>query len=834
LVEPLPVGVTYDAATGAFTVQHTYIDDGPSPGNGTSSDLHAVTGRVVDDDGGWTPLLRPVGPRIANDRNDTGWSVTQQIQVGEPIGQTFTAISNNPLATISFYVADMNAGEAPTDDSLTFELYEGIGTSGQLLGRREYTGLSDDFSGFISADFSSVTLADGQSTRPTLTNDTARWGRVAVGNQYAGGTAIYAGAPSPTSDALFIVQWQPDAQPPRIANEDNDTGWSVTQQIQVGEPIGQTFTAISDNRLDTISFYVADMNASVAPTDYSLTFELYEGVGTGGRLLGRREYTELSDAFSGFITVDFSAVTLVDGDVYTAVLSNDTARWGRVACGNQYAGGTALYANSPSPTADALFIVQWQPDSPPPRIANDDNDTDWSVTQQIRVGEPIGQTFTAISNNPLATVSFYVADMNASVAPTDYSVTFELYEGVGVSGRLLGRREYAGLSDGFSGFISVDFSSVTLVAGQMYTATLANDTARWGRVACGNQYAGGTAIYAGAPSPTADALFAVEWQADSSPPRIANETNDTGWSVTQQILAGEPIGQTFTAISNNRLSSVAFYVADMNASVAPTDYSLTFELYEGVGTSGRLLGRREYTELSDGFSGFISVDYSAVTLVDGDVYTAVLINDTARWGRVACGNQYAGGTALYANSPSPTADALFWVEWQPDWPSPQLSNDDNDTGWTVTQQILAGEPLGQTFTAISDQRLTNVSFYVADMNASVAPEDHSVTFELYEGVGTSGRLLGRRESPYLPDGYRGFVGVDFRAVTLVAGQMYTAILTNDTARWGRVAIGNQYAGGASLYAGAPSPTADAMFRVGWQPHRPCWWSRCTMSPRCST
>ena len=811
LVPPL-----YDPASGEFAVEHVYADDGPSPGNGTVSDRYAVTGSVSDGDGGETPLVHLVGPRIANDDNRTGWTVTQQIQVGEPIGQTFTAISNNPLSSISFYVADMN-NDVAEDYSLTFELYEGLGTSGRLLGRREYTELEADFEGFIEADFSSVTLLDGQLYTAVLTNDTARWGRMACGNQYAGGTAIYAGVPSPTSDALFVVQWQPDAPAPRIANEDNDTGWTVTQQIQVGEPIGQTFTAISDNPLSTISFYVADMNQSVAPTDDSLTFELYEGVGTGGRLLGRRESTGLSDGFSGFIEADFSSVTLVDSQTYTAVLINDTARWGRVACGNQYAGGTALYAGSASPTSDALFAVQWQPDAAAPRIANQDNETGWTVTQQIQAGEPIGQTFTAISDSRLASISFYVADMNESVAETDYSLTFELYEGVGVSGRLLGRRECAELEDGFAGFIEADFSSVTLVAGQMYTAVLSNDTARWGRVACGNQYAGGTALYAGSPSPTSDALFVVQWQPDSSPPEISNDDNDTGWTVTQQIQAGEPVGQTFTAISDNRLDTISFYVADMNASVAPTDLSIEFSLYEGAGTGGRLLGTRQCMGLSNGFEGFVSADFSAVTLVDGDVYTAVLTNDTQRWGRVAIGNQYAGGTALYADSPSPTSDALFRVTWQPDGSIPQLANDDNDTGWTVTQQILAGEPIGQTFTALSDYRLTHVSFYVADMNASVAPEDRSVTFELYEGVGTTGRLLGRREVDGLTDGFKGFVSADFSSVTLVDGHAYTAVLTNDTQRWGRVAIGNQYAGGTALYADAPSPTSDALFRIGWQP-----------------
>jgi hypothetical protein len=195
-----------------------------------------------------------------------------------------------------------------------------------------------------------------------LRNDTARWGRVACGNQYGGGTAIYADAVSPTADALFRVDWQPDGGAPRLVNEDNQTGWTVTQQIQAGEPIGQTFTAVADSRLSTISMYIADMNANVAPDDHSVTFELYEGLGTGGRLLGRREYTALTDDFSGFVTVDFSSVTLTANEMYTMVLKNDTARWGRVACGNQYGGGTALYADAPSPSADALFRVEWFPE----------------------------------------------------------------------------------------------------------------------------------------------------------------------------------------------------------------------------------------------------------------------------------------------------------------------------------------------------------------------------------------------------------------------------------------------------------------------------------------
>ncbi|NLF32914.1 MAG: LEPR-XLL domain-containing protein [Planctomycetes bacterium] len=58
-------------------------------------------------------------------------------------------------------------------------------------------------------------------------------------------------------------------------------------------------------------------------------------------------------------------------------------------------------------------------------------------------------------------------------------------------------------------------------------------------------------------------------------PSIVNDVNDSGWTATHQILAGEPIGQTFKAISDNRLATVAMHVADMNASSAPARAAAT-------------------------------------------------------------------------------------------------------------------------------------------------------------------------------------------------------------------------------------------------------------------
>ena len=812
-----PPGATFDPATRAFTVAHVYLDDGPAPGNGLPLDLMRVAGVVADDDGGMSAISGASAPWVANDDNATGWTVTQQIHAGEPIGQTFQAVSDNRLATVSMYLADMNAEIAPGDHSVEFLLYEGIGTGGLPLGRRICTNLEDGFVGWIAVDFDTVTLQPGATYTIALENDTARWGRVASGNQYAGGTAIYGGTASSTADSLFRVDWQAASEAPQLANGDNATGWTVTQQIQAGEPIGQTFKAIAGTRLDTISAYVADMNAETAPGDHAVTLSLYEGFGASGQRLGSRECTNLVDGFTGWVAADFSAVTLQAGATYTIALENDTARWGRVAGGNQYAGGTAIYAGAASPTVDSLFRVVWQAAGGPPQLANDENATGWTVTQQIQAGAPIGQTFTAISGNRLATIAAYVADMNAATAPIDHTLSFELYEGAGTGGRLLGRRDCADLVDGFAGWVEVDFGEVTLRPGATYAIVLENDTARWGRVACGNQYAGGIALYADASSPSADMFFRVQWQPDGAAPRVANDDNSSGWTVTQQIQAGEPIGQSFTAISGNRLATIAAYVADMNAETAPDDYSVSFTLYEGLGTGGRYLGQRDYTNLVDSSAGWVEVDFGEVTLAAGQAYTLVLENDTARWGRVASGNQYAGGTGWYAGLPSPTMDMLFRVQWQPDGAAPLLANDDNGSGWTVTQQIQAGEPIGQIFTAISDHRLAYAAMYMGDMNAAVAPDDHTVEFQLYEGIGTSGRLLGTRESPVLADGFAGWVAVDFGAVTLQAGAIYTIVLENDTARWGRMACGNQYAGGMALYAGAPSTSMDAFFRVAWRP-----------------
>jgi uncharacterized delta-60 repeat protein len=48
----LPAHVSWNSATGEFSVTHQYRHDGASPGNGTASDLYPISVTVADDDGG--------------------------------------------------------------------------------------------------------------------------------------------------------------------------------------------------------------------------------------------------------------------------------------------------------------------------------------------------------------------------------------------------------------------------------------------------------------------------------------------------------------------------------------------------------------------------------------------------------------------------------------------------------------------------------------------------------------------------------------------------------------------------------------------------------------
>lgn len=134
-------------------------------------------------------------------------------------------------------------------------------------------------------------------------------------------------------------------------------------QIEALSPVGQTFTT-EDASIKSIGFYVRDFNPQSAPNDFSVAIRLYEGVGTSGVLLGSGVFSQLFDQFSGYADVDFSSAVLRPGARYTAILSDDTSRWGLegfdstgLLLANAYLEGDAIIQGAIDPSSDLRFRV---------------------------------------------------------------------------------------------------------------------------------------------------------------------------------------------------------------------------------------------------------------------------------------------------------------------------------------------------------------------------------------------------------------------------------------------------------------------------------------------
>jgi hypothetical protein len=125
-----------------------------------------------------------------------------------------------------------------------------------------------------------------------------------------------------------------------------------------------------------------------------------------------------------------------------------------------------------------------------------------------------------------------------------------------------------------------------------------------------------------------------------------------GYNGAVQILYASPIGQTFTA-EDPTIRSIGFAVEDFNPTFAPNDFDLTVSLFEGIGITNQFVGSSTFTNLSPNFSGFIDFDFSTVMLEVGQIYTAIIQDDTVRWGLRT--NQHSfgvpGGTPIPGNAP---------------------------------------------------------------------------------------------------------------------------------------------------------------------------------------
>jgi hypothetical protein len=135
-------------------------------------------------------------------------------------------------------------------------------------------------------------------------------------------------------------------------------GFNSTWAINFHEPIGQSFTAEDPNV--TFGFYLTTMN----PTESNgmLTVTLYQGSGFGGSVLGSSTFG-LADGYSNFFDVDFSAVNLAPGNVYTVGVSTTSSLyWGLQGMmdTDNYAGGTAFTFGNPGGTLGASTLRDWR------------------------------------------------------------------------------------------------------------------------------------------------------------------------------------------------------------------------------------------------------------------------------------------------------------------------------------------------------------------------------------------------------------------------------------------------------------------------------------------
>ena len=154
---------------------------------------------------------------------------------------------------------------------------------------------------------------------------------------------------------------------------------------------------------------------------------------------------------------------------------------------------------------------------------------------------------------------------------------------------------------------------------------------------------------------------ALSFAAFKTPPAEAANIIQDQTNGAYQILAFSPIGQTFTA-EDAFIQSIGFSLADFNPTFAPDDFSITVKLYEGIGTSGLLLGSGVFDQLVDDFNGWADVDFTSVVLNVGNSYTAIVEDDTVRWGVEAFNeNLYLGGQAILYGSLNETTDLRFRV-----------------------------------------------------------------------------------------------------------------------------------------------------------------------------
>lgn len=136
---------------------------------------------------------------ILQDQSDA----TRVISFYSQIGQSFQA--EDAQVKVGVYLSEMNPGRGAT--SVDVALWSGDGFAGTKLATVTVGGLSSFLSGWIDADFSSLTLTAGSTYTLELIEPIGQFGlqRWASGSLYSGGTAFHFGTASLDTDLRFRV-----------------------------------------------------------------------------------------------------------------------------------------------------------------------------------------------------------------------------------------------------------------------------------------------------------------------------------------------------------------------------------------------------------------------------------------------------------------------------------------------------------------------------------------------------------------------------------------------------------------------------------------------------
>jgi hypothetical protein len=155
-----------------------------------------------------------------------------------------------------------------------------------------------------------------------------------------------------------------------LIEQNNETDWLYFSD----SPIGQTFTAIDNSTLDTMSFVFWDMSPT-SGTD-SLNIEIYDGIGfVPGNSLGSEDFSLTLG--TGLKTFNFTTTfEFIQGNTYSLQLTTTDSRWrvrnnqwrdsGGNDTGTNYDGGDLIMIGSVRDTDDLQFQVSSTPIVPEP------------------------------------------------------------------------------------------------------------------------------------------------------------------------------------------------------------------------------------------------------------------------------------------------------------------------------------------------------------------------------------------------------------------------------------------------------------------------------------